>query len=342
MSRAIAAAALVVPALLGRAFACDICAVYTATEQRESRAGLHLAIAEQYSHFGTELLDGTEVTLPANEHMDSSVTQFVVGYSFTPRIDLQLSIPYIDRSFTRIHDHQLEHGNESGIGDIALLANLLAYHTVVGESLLRFSVLGGIKFPTGDSSLLAEELAEPVAAAPAVRVAPLHAGEHESGAVDLGSAQALPAEGGLHGHDLTLGSGSFDGIVGAQLFWSWRRAFATAALQYAIRSTGSFDYRFANDLTWVGGPGYYVLLTHQYSVGLRAALSGETKGKDTQQGEKADDTAITALYVGPGLTATWGTSLGVEAGVEFPVVQHDTSLQLVPDLRVRGGLSWRF
>jgi hypothetical protein len=229
----------------------------------------------------------------------------------------------------RIRDHRLEDGEERGLGDMALLGNVLAYSAVVGDSTLRLTLLGGIKFPTGDSSRLGEEFVEPPAQrgrAPVVRAAPT----------------ILPLEGGLHGHDLALGSGSYDGIAGGQLFWSWRRLFISTALQYAIRSTGDFDYRYANDPTWVGGPGAFVLLTHQYSVTLQGVIAGETKGKDTQQGRTADDTAMTALYAGPGLGLTWGTSVGAEVAVDIPVVQHNTGLQLVPDVRVRGGATWRF
>ena len=71
-------------------------------------------------------------------------------------------------------------------------------------------------------------------------------------------------------------------------------------------------------------------------------MSGETKGNDKQQGVQLDDTAVTALYVGPGLSATWGTALSAELAVDLPVLQRNTSLQLVPDVRVRGGLTWRF
>ena len=81
--------------------------------------------------------------------MDSSVTQFLLGYTFTPRLGVQLTIPYIYRSFTRIHLHQLESGVEQGVGDMALVGNVLAYHAIGGNSLFRVSLLGGIKFPTG-------------------------------------------------------------------------------------------------------------------------------------------------------------------------------------------------
>jgi len=262
--------------------------------------------------------------------MDSSVTQFFLGYRFTPRIGVQLTIPYIDRSFTRIHGHELDHGTESGLGDLSLLANVVAYRTVVGESLFQFSVLGGIKFPTGSSDRLGEEFVTPAPASVRRRANAVVGGD------------ILPLEGGLHGHDLALGSGSFDGIAGGQVFWSWRRLYVGAGIQYAIRSTGDFDYRYANDLTWLGGPGWFALLQHDYSLGLQAVLSGETKGNDTQQGRQATDTAVTELYVGPGISFTWRSSLTADVAVDLPVIQHNTGLQLMPDYRVRGGLAWHF
>ena len=314
-----------------RASACDVCAVYMATEQREGQTGFHLGVAEQYTHFGTELQDGAEVTLPADERMDSAITQFFLGYRFTPRIGLQLVVPYVVRSFRRIHDHRIQTGTENGIGDLSLLGTFRVLSLVTDRSTLQVGVVAGVKFPSGDPSRLGEELDT---AAPAA--SPRHA-THEAPA-----ANGLPAEGGLHGHDLALGSGSYDGIVGGQLFWSRDRLFATAGGQYAVRSTGAFDYRYANDLTWVGGPGWFALLTHEYTLGVQLLVSGETKGKDTQQGVKADDTAMTALYLGPGFSVTWGTSLAADLAVDVPVLQHDTALQLVPDVRLRGGLTWRF
>jgi len=136
--------------------ACDICAVYTATEQREARTGFRLGLAEQYAFFGTERLGGKEVSLPATEWMESSVTQFLLGYTFTPRMSLQLNLPLIVRDFRRIHDHQIQHGNESGVGDMSLVGNFLAYSRVSESSVFRFSLLAGIKFPTGDPELLGE------------------------------------------------------------------------------------------------------------------------------------------------------------------------------------------
>ncbi|MFN8546280.1 MAG: hypothetical protein U0807_19050 [Candidatus Binatia bacterium] len=309
-----AALAAVAPAL-----ACDVCAIYTATAQREGRTGLRLGVAEQYTHFGTLQQDGEEVDNPADERVDSAITQLVAGYQLMPRFGVQANLPIIARTYRRVEGERVVEGSENGVGDLVLSGTVLAYSLATEQSVLRLSLLGGIKLPTGDAHRLGEE-----------------AGDEPH------MSHMHMMESGVHGHDLALGSGSVDGIVGGGLFWSWRRAFVTAAAQYAIRSTGDFDYRFANDLTWVGGPGVYVLLDHRYTLGLQAVVSGETKGKDEQNGVRADDTAITALYVGPGLSFTWGTSLGADLSVDVPAVQNNTALQIVPDVRVRGGVVWTF
>jgi hypothetical protein len=327
------------------AAACDICAVYTATEMGESRTGFRLGLAEQYTNFNTIRRDGHEIDNVANERVNSSITQVVLGYGITPRFGLQLTLPIISRQFRRLHDGRIEHGDESGVGDLSLIGNLVAYSDVTADTVFRFSVLGGLKLPTGDSARLAEELEEGGHGKAALRTAsvrgirPRHAAAPTAGD-GVGSEAALVS--GVHGHDLALGSGSVDGIIGASVFWSWRRFFVTAATQFAIRGEGDFDYQFAHDLTWLGGPGVFALLSHQYSLGVQAVLSGETKGKDTQQGVRADDTGITALYVGPGFNLTWGTSLAADVALDLPAVQNNTSVQIVPDYRIRGGVTWRF
>ena len=301
-----------VPAI---ARACDLCAIYSATELRERRTGLRLGIAEQFSSYNTLQRDGEEVANPAGEWLNSTITQFVAGYNFTPRLGVQVNVPLISRYFRRQEAAGVVHGDETGIGDLSLLANYEVYSDVTENSVVRFNLIGGFKLPSGNSHRLKEELAE---------------------------SDEAETPSGIHGHDLALGSGSLDGVFGAQLFWSWQRLFLQTAIQYIVRTQGSFDYQYADDLMWNGGPGAFVLVSHDYTLGLQAALSGESKGKDTLAGVPADDTAITSLYAGPGLLLTWGTSLGAELAGDIPVVQNNSALQIVPDYRVRGGFTWRF
>ena len=297
-----------------RSRACDICAVYTATEQSESRVGPRLAVATQYTHFGTLQDGGHEVPNPDGQRLDSVVTQVVLGWQLVPRLGVQLNLPFIYRGYRRIENGHATDGNVGGLGDIVLLSDLLAYSTVSEQGLFRFTLLGGLKLPTGDSSRLAEEQDE----------------DHASHA------------NAVHGHDLALGSGSVDGLVGGDLFLSWRRAFVSGFLQYAVRGEGSFDYRYANDLTFAFGPGAWLLLGHRGSLALQAVASGETKGNDTSAGEPATDTAVTMLYLGPRLTGTWGTSASAEVAADLPVLRHNTALQIVPDYRIRAAAVWRF
>jgi len=114
------------------------------------------------------------------------------------------------------------------------------------------------------------------------------------------------------------------------------------SVQYAIRTEGSFDYTYANDLTWLGGPGYYPYLADDMTLGVQALLSGETKGNDEFEGAKTGDTAITSLYLGPAARFSGATSLARENAGDLPVYQDGSGLQIVPDYGFRGALVWRF
>jgi hypothetical protein len=325
------------------ASACDVCAVYTATEQREARTGLHLGVAEQFTRFTTLQRNGDEIPNVAGERLTSAITQILIGYNPTPRFGVQLNLPIISRTFRRLEAGRIVHDDETGIGDLSLVGTVNAFTDVREHGVFRLTLLGGLKLPSGDSSRIAEELAEGhqhgAAERASAAVVTNHAGNHPE------APAATPfggTESGIHGHDIALGSGSVDGIIGGQLFWSWRRLFLTTGAQYTIRTEGDFGYQYANDLTWSAGPGVMALLEHGYTLGLQAVLTGETKGKDTLDGVAAGDTGITALYAGPEITFTWGSSLGADLVLDVPVVQHNTALQIVADYRLRAGITWHF
>jgi hypothetical protein len=306
----------------GSLFACDLCAIYRSMEAKSANPGFNIGVFEQFTHFGTMQQDGNKVANPAGQSLDSTITQFILGYQFNDRFGVQLNIPYIHRSFRRptFPDGMtlvIEKGNEEGLGDISLLGHYRAWQYLSEDTIFAWDLIGGVKFPTGNSDRLKEELEE------------------------MDTPAGMPAS-GIHGHDLTLGSGSYDGIVGTALFARWQRAFLTSGAQYTIHSRGEIDYRFANDLNWYVKPGYYLWLSHQGTLGLQLALSGEDKGKDDLAGTVADDTGMTSVFIGPELSFTWKENLSAELGTEFPVVTDNTALQLVPDYRIKAALTWRF
>ncbi len=250
------------------AVACDLCSVYSAMQARgEIDKGLSLGVAQQFTHFGTLQEEGHAIPNDLDQHLDSSISQLFAGYNFTDRFGVQVNVPIIYRSFQRADGAGgIERGTESGIGDVSLVANLLTYRKATRNFTLAWTVHGGVKFPSGSSDRLKEEVDELTAPPP------------PPGA----------AESGIHRHDLALGSGSVDGIAGTGLFLRRRRLFFTANAQYAIRTKGDFDYRYANDLTWWGGPGVFLALTESYTIALQLNVSGETKARDTFQGMKAE------------------------------------------------------
>lgn len=298
--------------------ACDLCAIYAASESRsELGHGVFAGVAEQFTHFGTLQEDGKEVPNRDDQFLDSSITQLLLGYNFTERFGVQLNVPLIYRSFRRSEGGTIEEGTESGLGDLSLLAHFQAYRHETMNTTFAWNLLGGVKMPTGDSDRIAEELNEP----------PAYYGVEESG---------------VHGHDLALGSGSWDGIVGTSVYARHKRFFFTAAVQYAIRTEGDFDYQYANDLVWSGGPGWIAVLNDDFTLSLQANCIGEHKGMDELAGEKAEDTGITSVFLGPEISLTWRSHLSAELGADFPVSIDNTALQIVPDWRVRAALTWHF
>ncbi|MEO7297756.1 MAG: hypothetical protein ABI042_04185 [Verrucomicrobiota bacterium] len=297
--------------------ACDLCAVYSATQAHgEIGKGFFGGVAEQFTHFGTIQQDGREVRNETGQYLDSSISQFYAGYNFNDRVGLQFNLPVIYRSFKRPEGFATDRDTESGLGDVALLGHLRAYQHETKQFTFAWSIIGGVKFPTGSSDRIKEELNE----------------------IEIFGAP----ESGIHGHDLALGTGSYDGIVGTGIFLRYQRVFLTANTQYAIRSTGNFDYRYADDLTWSGGPGVYLLLEDNATVSLQLVVSGERKKLDTFQGSVAADTGITSVYLGPQINFTWSEKFSAEIGADLPVSIDNTALQTVPDYRIRAGITYRF
>jgi hypothetical protein len=291
-------------ALAWPAAACDLCSIYSASQASGSAGrGFFGGVAWQFTRFAT-LQDGGHKIANDGEYINGSTEQIFAGYNFSDRFSVQLNVPLIERTF----GSDTAHGSVSGLGDVSLIGSFAAAQVMSVDYTFTWNVLGGVKFPTGDANRLGDP--------------------------DFSS--------GIGGHDLALGSGSYDGIIGTGAFARWHRAFFTANMQYAIRSEGAFEHQYANDLTWSGGPGFYVALNDDYTVALQALVSGEYKGKDTFSGVPDDDSAETIVYVGPQINCTWSGRLSFQAGVDLPVSIYNTGVQVVPDYRVHAAFTWHF
>lgn len=297
--------------------ACDFCSIYTANRaEGESRTGPFLGVSEQFTRFGTLQIEGDKVANPTKQQLESSITQVVLGYGVTERFSLQTSLPFIVREYRRPEGFLIDEGSESGLGDATLIGKFQILRKDRDQVSFSWNVLGGLKLPTGSSKRISEEFNE----------------------VEVPGAP----ESGIHGHDLALGSGSLDGVIGTDFHFRRDRLFLTGSLQYMIRSAGDYGYSYADDLSWDFAPGVYLVLDHDFTLALQAVVSGERKGTDKFRGASAVDTGISSVYVGPRLIGTWKDNLSFEAGLDLPVRIENTALQAVPDFRLDAGVAWRF
>ncbi len=78
------------------AHSCDLCGCYdpqleSMPEEKNSLIGFYTAVAEQFTHFGSLQFDDREVANPTGQRLDSSVTQFVIGYEINDRVAVQFN-----------------------------------------------------------------------------------------------------------------------------------------------------------------------------------------------------------------------------------------------------------
>ncbi len=72
-------------------FGCDLCGIYSAGQARgEIGKRLFAGLEKQFTHYGTFQYEGHETPNPADEYLDSSITQLLPGYNVTERFGLQL------------------------------------------------------------------------------------------------------------------------------------------------------------------------------------------------------------------------------------------------------------
>ena len=324
--------------------ACDICAIYTSIDAKELRPNdFHLGIAEQYTNYGTVLDNGHKIDNPLDQYMKSSITQIFGSYDITKSLSTQLTIPLIDRSYRRASGMGTESGNESGLGDMSLLLRYYPVQYQDDDKFISIQIFGGLKFATGDSDRIGEELEEGHHGGAMESEDPHHG--HEMLAAtrhgDEGDHSDAPVS-AIHGHDLALGSGSTDFPLGAAVYAQHGRYFASADIQYAIRTRGSFDYEYADDLVWATGVGALVVLKDSFTMGIKANLSGEYKGKDNLAGVAADDTGIRTIFAGPEFLFTFGPRLSADLGFDFPLDVNTTDVQIAPDYKIRAAVNWVF
>src|SRR6266850_708770 len=294
--RAVFCCALLGAAVEKPAPACELCAIYRATNARgESTSGLLLTLSEQFVHYGTLQREGEPYhafPLLAEARLDTSLTHIVPTYNFSEQFGVSLNLPIIYRSFHRVQlipgqgEPEDETGTIFGLGDASLIGRWTPLRISEMKYSIVGSIFGGVKFPTGDTDRLDREVNQELQLPPIFQQTHAH------------------ATGGVHQHDLTLGSGSFDAIFGAAITLRWDRWFLSSQGQYYLR-TEAHSYQFGDEIMISGGPGAYILLNKAATLTLQANASYDTMAADTILGQQSTETGFTAWYFGPQLNFTW-------------------------------------
>jgi len=354
MNKIILSAALLLPCFPVTARAsCDLCAVYVAQQVNTFHPGeLTIGAAEQFTSAGRLQKDGDKIDDSAHQFMNSSTTQVFSRYDLTESVAIQANIPLINRDFRRAVEGGTETGSFSGLGDISLLALYAPIHLEDSGNLLRVTLTGGLKIPTGSYNKLREEFAnghgdshedEPVMEHSEDNHHSIDS-EHEMqtkttfrhGGIDHGPVS------GVHGHALALGTGSWDFVGGSNLFARYGKWLTAGSFQYTFRNTGPYGYRYGNDFLWDLGVGRYLLLEDARSIALRFNILGEVKDFDTVRGVDSRDSGLTTLFMGPEINFTAGNNLFGLLAVDLPVLMNNTETGVVTDYRVRLSVMYRF
>ncbi len=312
------------------AYACDPCALFSASELLSQRKqSWSASVNEQYDDFKA----GPDHEADAERVERSNTVHLTIGYQSDDFWGAAISIPHL---YDKFSGAKAGDETESGFSDISLIAKakLPSYH---GANLkISSGVYAGIEFPTGDASNFSQNARTEEDGHNEEQA---HEGEDEHDHI-LSHHHPISPAAGVSGRGLTTGSGSYDYVFGAHTFARYDRAFFLGSFQYTKRTEGSFNYQFADDYVWDVGPGYFVSTWDENSVALRAALSGESKAHDRQNGAVLDDSAYNTILVGPEVIYSSGDSWAFNLGIDFAIDSSgDASGSVENAWRVRSGLS---
>jgi hypothetical protein len=327
--------------------ACELCAIYNANNASgQGSSGWLLSVAEQYIPFRTLQFNGREFEIRNPDYLDSSLTHVVPTYNFSERFGVSLNIPVVYRSFKRTElryypnapsQLRVDEGNVLGLGDLALVGRWTAWQKAEMEYSVFFNILAGVKFPTGDTDRIEDEVNQ---AELYETLFPPHPPGHVGPPLHqdpLGHSIS-----GVHQADISPGSGSFDGIFGATLNARWRRVFFNTQVQYYLRTEGESGYEMGDELMISGGPGGYLMVQKTSTLSLQAVAVYDTLARSELLGRKSNSTGMTAWYLGPLVAFTLGEHFSANAGFDWPLHITSNGYQNVPNYRVHGGFSFRF
>lgn len=232
-----------------------------------------------------------------------------LDYTIDQDWGLNLQLPMADRHHEHIHNHMGGQVPESWdfteLGDVRVMARrrLATTENAAASSVATTGVNFGLKLPTGRTDVKNDE-------------------------------------GELAERSLQPGSGTTDAVLGAYYSkhlplrsLSW---FAQALAQLPLDPHD--EYRPGNRLGVDAGVRYDA----GDRLGLLLQLNTLVKGHDHGAEAEAEDTGGTFVFLSPGASYAFTSSVQAYGFVQLPVYQRVNGVQLVPDYAIAVGLNVRF
>jgi hypothetical protein len=259
------------------------------------------------------LKEGTEtVTDPQDQAVTTFEEDFTLVYGATRDLTLGVTLPILERRL-RFDDSAGERRTISadGLGDLTLGGAYRFFRRDVERSTTQFSLLGGLKLPTGATDIEDSNLPR-LTGTPGTRLPP----------------------------SLQLGSGSVDGIVGLAGFHNIDRLSFYADVQSKINTEGAQDFRAGNKLFYDLSADYVLL--PERNMFLILELNGVFTERAEQAGRTVRDSGGHLLFLSPGIQYLPIPPLILELSVQIPVYRDLNGRQLAPDWSVVVGLRYLF
>jgi hypothetical protein len=268
------------------------------------------SIRQHQPRHGTSDVDVGEIP----RHHDEVLTRNrnllgTLDYTFNQDWGVNLQVPIVDRSHDHVHNHMggqvPESWNFTELGDVRVMARrrLSTTEDADASTVSTTGVNFGLKLPTGKTDVKNDE-------------------------------------GELAERSLQPGSGTTDAVFGA--YYSQHRPlaslswFAQALAQVPLNTHD--EYRPGRRLNLDAGVRYDA----GDRLGLLLQVNTLLKGRDHGAEAEPEDTGGTFVFVSPGISYAFTSTVQAYGFVQVPVYQRVNGVQLVPDFAVAVGLNFRF
>ncbi len=321
MKRLITILSILIAAIAVKAEACDWCILSQGISPLETVKGAGIRINERYTNMGSVYKGTEEVTNPGAKE-EYWTTEIIGFYGVTEDVMLLAVVPYRKTKLDghlHVHEdgdmevHSDMKGEETGIGDIAVLGRYTFFKTHTIDTTTSVAGIAGIKFPTGKTD----------------------------GRTDDGAAY-------LDAH-LQLGSGSTDFILGLSMSHVVQRFSLSANLLGVIPTegeAGDTKHQFGNTLNYDITAKYRVYpdvfapLSTQLFFSL--GLNGELREREKENGAELVNSGGHTIYLTPGVQVVAAPHWVFEFSYQHPVYHNLYGTQLGEDYKVNGAVTYLF